>query len=181
MIARISGTVVEQQEKGVVIETGGIGYMVLTPAMLSLGETVTLYTHLIIRDDAHELYGFQTSEEKLLFNKLISVSSVGPKTALHILTLYPLQDLVRIITSGDAPAIALVPGVGKKTAEKIVIDLKDKLSGFSISEQGAQNDLVEALLSLGYKEYQIRSIIPSIDTTVSLQKQIASALQLIKK
>ncbi len=179
MIARITGIVVEQMEKGVVIETGGIGYAVFTPATCGLGDRVTLHTHFVAREDCQELYGFETSGEKMLFSKLISVSGVGPKTGLHILTLYPLPELVRLITTGDAKAISLVPGIGKKTAEKIVIDLKDKLGTFETAEQGPESDLVEALLSLGYKEHQVRIVIPSVDATATLQTQIRTALQLL--
>ena len=118
MIARITGTVIEQIEKGVILETQGIGYAIYTPSSLPLGTTATLHTQLVIREDSHELYGFETAQEKLLFTKLLSVSGVGPKTALHMLILYPLTELVRIIKSGDAKSVSLVPGVGKKTAEK---------------------------------------------------------------
>ncbi len=181
MIARITGTVVETIEKGVIVETGGIGYAVYTPSVPLLGDIATFHTHLVIRDDAHELYGFELLQEKLLFTKLIGVSGVGPKTALHMLTLYPLNELVRIIRVGDAKAISLVPGLGKKTAEKIVIDLKDKLEGFAASEKGPEHDLIEALLSLGYKEHQVRSVVSSIDAALPLQKQITTALQMMQK
>ncbi len=181
MIARITGTVVDIIEKGVVVESGGIGYAIFTPSTVALGTVVTFHTNLVIRDDCHELYGFELREEKLLFMKLINVSGVGPKTALHMLTLYPLSELVRIIRIGDAKAISLVPGLGKKTAEKIVIDLKDKLEGFAASEQGPEHDLIEALLSLGYKEQQVRTVVSSIDAALPLQKQITTALQMMQK
>ncbi len=181
MIARITGTVVELIEKGAVVETAGLGYCIFTPTALELGTTVTLHTHLVIREDCQELYGFETSMEKMLFSKLIGVTGVGPKTALHMLTLYPMNELVRIITSGDAKAISLVPGLGKKTAEKIIIDLKDKLAAFESAEKGPESDLIEALLSLGYKEHQVRSVIPSVDATTPLQAQIRAALQLLGK
>lgn len=181
MIARITGTVVEVTEKGVVLETAGIGYSIFTPLAPTLGATTTLFTHLVVRDDSQELYGFETSEEKALFATLIGVNGVGPKTALQMLTLYPLGELVRLIRAGDAKAIALVPGIGKKTAEKIVIDLKDKLSVFESAQQGPERDLIEALLSLGYKEHQVRIIIPSIDAGEPLQTQIRIALQMLGK
>lgn len=181
MIARITGTVVENLEKGVVVETGGIGYLIYTPSTLSVGATATFHTHLVIRDDAHELFGFPTIEEKSLFSILISVSGVGPKTALQMLTLYPLGELVGAIRNGDAKTISMVPGIGKKTAEKVVIDLKDKLAGFAASESAPHNDLVEALISLGYKDTQIRPVIGSIDATLPIEKQITQALQVIQK
>ncbi len=181
MIARITGTIVEQCEKGLVIETGGIGYMVYTPSLLPLGTDTTLHTHMVVREDCQELYGFETADEKRLFSILIGVSGVGPKTGLQMLALYPQNEIVRIIKVGDSKAISLVPGIGKKTAEKIVIDLKDKLDQFEANEQGPQSDLVEALLSLGYKDFQIRPVAGLIDQTLPFQKQITAALQLLQK
>lgn len=182
MIARISGTLLEQKDKELIIDVGGIGYSIFTvPPNLTVGEQVTLYTHLVIKDDAHELYGFVTSEEKELFKILIGVSGVGPRTALQMLTLYTLPDLVRIIKTGDAKAIALVPGIGKKTSEKVVIDLKDKVDNFSVSEHRASTDLVEALMSLGYKDAQIRTVVGEVDATLPIEKQITEALKRIQK
>jgi Holliday junction DNA helicase RuvA len=182
MIARISGILLEQKDKELTIDVGGIGYTVSTPpCTLIIGQEVVLYTHLVIKDDAHELYGFQTQEEKDLFKILISVSGVGPRTALQMLTLYTLPDLVRIIKTGDAKAIALVPGIGKKTSEKVVIDLKDKVDGFTISEHRASTDLVEALMSLGYKDAQIRNVVGEIDSKIPIEKQITEALKRIQK
>ncbi|MEO5646699.1 MAG: Holliday junction branch migration protein RuvA [Candidatus Paceibacterota bacterium] len=182
MIARITGTLVDIVDKGVVVETAGIGYLISTPfPPAQLGDTVTLHTHMVIRDDAHELYGFATAMEKALFSILISVSGVGPKTALQMLTLYTLPELVRSIKDGDAKAISLVPGIGKKTAEKVVIDLKDKLDGFTTAENGLSTDLFEALLSLGYKEQAIRTIASTIDAQLPIEKQITVALQLLGK
>jgi Holliday junction DNA helicase RuvA len=182
MIARITGTIIETLDRGVVIETAGIGYIVFTPfPPAQLGDQVTLHTHMVIKDDSHELYGFGSAAEKDLFSILISVSGVGPKTALQMLTLYTLPELVRSIKDGDARAISLVPGIGKKTAEKVVIDLKDKLDGFIAAENGVSSDLLEALLSLGYKEHAIRAVVSSIDSDLPLPRQITIALQLLGK
>lgn len=182
MIARITGVLLEQKDKELIIDVGGIGYSVsIPPCVLNVGQIVTLYTHQVIKDDAHELYGFQTPEEKDLFKILISVSGVGPRTALQMLTLYTLPDLVRIIKTGDAKAIALVPGIGKKTSEKVVIDLKDKVDNFSVSEHRASTDLIEALMSLGYKDAQIRNVVGEIDATLTIEKQITEALKRIQK
>ncbi len=182
MIARITGIIIETLDRGVVIETAGIGYLVFTPfPPAQLGDLVTLHTHMVIKDDSHELYGFSTVTEKALFSILISVSGVGPKTALQMLTLYTLPELVRSIKDGDARAISLVPGIGKKTAAKVVIDLKDKLDEFIASENGVSHDLLEALLSLGYKEHAIRAIVSSVDGDLPLPRQITIALQLLGK
>lgn len=182
MIARITGTIVDIQERSVILETGGIGYLIFTPLPpLQFGDTITLHTHMVIRDDCHELYGFPTVAEKSLFSTLIGVSGVGPKTALQMLTLYTLPELVRSIKDADARAIALVPGIGKKTAEKVVIDLKDKLDGYTASANGVSSDLLEALLSLGYKEQAIRAVVSAIDADLPLTTQITAALQLLGK
>ncbi len=181
MIARITGSVLETFEKGVVLNTGPLAYTVYTPSIFSVGDEVVLHTQLIIRDDAHELYGFATPQEKALFSILIGVSGVGPKTALGMLCLYTLPDLVRSIRTGDAKAIALVPGIGKKTAEKVVIDLKDKVEGFDTGGAPASIDLIEALRSLGYKEHDIRTVISSVDIALPIEKQITLALQKLQK
>lgn len=182
MIARITGTIVEILEKGLIVETNGIGYLIATPSTTGgLGDTITFHTHLVIRDDAHELYGFTTTEEKDLFSTLISVSGVGPRTGLQMLMLYPMNDLVRAIKNGDAKAISLVPGIGKKTAEKVIIDLKDKFKDFVFVDEDPKSDLVEALLSLGYKDTQVRDAITTVDSTLPLTKQIAQALQSLGK
>lgn len=182
MIARITGTVVDIQERSVVLETAGIGYLIFTPVPpTQYGDTITLHTHMVIREDCHELYGFQSVAEKSLFSILIGVSGVGPKTALQMMMLYTMPELVRAIKDADARAISLVPGIGKKTAEKVVIDLKDKLDGYATAQQGVSSDLLEALLSLGYKEHAIRAVVSDIDTTLPLTKQITTALQLLGK
>jgi len=181
MIARLTGKIVEIIEKGVVVETAGVGYTVFTPVATALGSTVTLYTHMVIRDDAQELYGFDNSEEKSLFAILIGVSGVGPKTALHMMTLYTSKELVGAIKSGDVKAVSLVPGIGKKTAEKVIIDLKDKLDKFETTKDRAGSDLTEALLSLGFKELDIRGLASNIDATMPIEKQIKEALQMLRK
>jgi Holliday junction DNA helicase RuvA len=180
MISHITGTVVEQNEKNVVIDVGGIGYSIFTNAIFELGISVTLYTNLIIREDAHELYGFATQEEKVLFNLLISVSGVGPKSALGILSLYPPQSIAAFVAGNDAKSLSLAPGIGKKTAEKIVVELRDKLPKFELGTV-VQSDIVDALLSLGYRDMQIRAVITSIDGALPLEAQIKTALQLLQK
>jgi Holliday junction DNA helicase RuvA len=181
MIARITGTVVETFEKGLVVETGGIGYAIFTPAVFPVGAVCTIHTHLVVREDAHELYGFETAEEKSFFSTLIGVSGVGPKTALGMLSLYPLGELARSIKEGDAKTISMVPGIGKKTAEKIVIDLKDKMGAYAIAAGGVHHDLVDALISLGYKDHQVRPILSDIDASLPIERQITQALQLLQK
>jgi len=182
MIARITGTIVEILERAVIVETNGVGYLINTASVTgNIGDTTTLHTHLVIKDDAHELFGFVSPEEKSLFTTLIGVSGVGPRTGLQMLMLYPINDLVRAIKNGDSKAISLVPGIGKKTAEKVIIDLKDKLANFIFIDETPKSDLVEALLSLGYKDTQVRDAIITVSADLPLSKQIAHALQFLAK
>lgn len=181
MISHITGTIVEHFERGVILENNGIGYEIYTTSTPALGEVYTFSIHEVLKDDAHDLYGFDTKKERLLFTLLISVSGVGPKTALTMLGLYDAETLGSMIRQSDVRGISLTPGIGKKTAERLVIDLKDKMALFTQETSKEQTDLYEALLSLGYKDYTIKEVIPHIDTTLSLQQQIGSALRQLQK
>lgn len=182
MIARIKGEIVDINEKSITVDTGSIAYLIYTTHPLGMiGDNVLIHTHPVIKEDSHELFGFIDPEEKRLFTILINVNGVGPRTALQMLSLYQMQDLIQYIKTGDSKAISLVPGIGKKTAEKIVIDLKDKLSDFDTTERAPQNDLIEALLSLGYKDIQIREVVKNIDTSLPFTEQIAQTLRELGK
>lgn len=182
MIYQIRGTVVQTEEKGVVIDCGGLGYFVYTTETFIQGQEALLYTHFIVKEDSHELYGFTTTEARNFFGLLLGVSGIGPKSAFAMLSLYPIGILAHAIQTGDARTISSVPGIGKKTAEKVVIDLKDKVALFAGANNDApKNDLVEALISLGYRDTAIRDILPSIETDTPIQKQITQALQLLQK
>ncbi len=187
MIALIKGTVTDKDDRGVTIDTGSIGYFIAIPEYtkdsLIVGEPVTFVTHLVIRDDAHELYGFSSKPEKDLFLMLISVSGVGPRTSLHILSSFPLTRLVGTIRNGTGKELSVVPGIGKKTAEKIVLELRDKMKHFAIetTEEAVNHDAYEALVALGYKEYKIHEVLGQIDQSKPAQTQIKEALKLLGK
>jgi Holliday junction DNA helicase RuvA len=181
MISHITGTIVEHFDRGVILENNGIGYEIFTTSAPSVGDNCTLYIHEVIKDDTHDLYGFMTKKERLLFTLLIGVSGVGPKTALNMLSLYDAETLGSMIRQSDTRGVSLTPGIGKKTAERLVIELKDKMALFTQETSKEQTDLYEALLSLGYKDHIIKEIIPHIDTTLSLQQQIGSALRQLQK
>lgn len=184
MIAFVNGIIDEISEDRVVIDVGGIGYNVnissLTAASLpAVGENIKLYTYTVVREDAFLLYGFILKDELNLFKKLISVNGVGPKGGLAILSIGQADDIRFAILSGDAKTISKAPGIGKKTAERIVLELKDKLSWnndmiskevrvnnstISLSQNtGAKGEAVSALVALGYSSAEAHKAIGSLD------------------
>ncbi len=166
MYAHIEGTIAEKSADCVVIDAGGVGYELFCGANTlaacpQVGERVKLYTYLSVREDAMELFGFYTREEKRMFLRLIGVSGIGPKTALGVLSALSVRDLSLALVTGDALALARAPGIGKKTAQRLVLELKDKVSNEELTGAGmpvntakvqtsAENEAVEGLISLGY-------------------------------
>lgn len=172
MIAVVEGTVLEKSENEVVLMAGGVGFRLLcsmstVSRVPAAGQKARLYTYLSVREDALELYGFESGEEKAMFRRLISVSGIGPRSALGMLGSMPLSDLRMAILTGDLTALSRAPGVGKKTAQRIALELKDKvtadalgagetaenLSLLSGADETAHDPLSEAMLalkSLGY-------------------------------
>ncbi|MDQ5957833.1 MAG: holliday junction helicase RuvA [Patescibacteria group bacterium] len=187
MIGQITGTVSHKDDKSVVISTGGIGYIVYLPvhalAQAQVSTSLTLWTHLSVREDALDLFGFIDHEELSYFKLLIGVSGIGPKSALAILSLAPPTTLRQAVLSGNTDYLTKVSGIGRKSAEKIIIELRDKLGTIENSElahASGDNDLLDALSSLGYQPRDIRDIIHKIsaeaDTT---DKRIKEALRLL--
>jgi len=163
VIAQLRGRLLRKQPQEAVVEVGGVGYRVAIPlsTFYRLGETgceVTLLTHTHVREDALALFGFLTAAEQALFERLILVSGVGPRLALSILSGIEAPELVAALQSGDVVRLTRIPGVGKKTAERLVVELKDKVKGLLEQEElpaaaspaSAQEDLVSALVHLGY-------------------------------
>lgn len=169
MYAYIEGKLADKSPTTLVIDAGGIGYEIsCTQSALAnapqINEFTRVYTYLCVREDAMELMGFESAEEKRMFLRLISVSGIGPRTALGILGAMPLKDLTLALMTGDTAMLARAPGIGKKTAQRLALELKDKLSAddFSVSplpdqlggqqgvQQGAVGEAIAALQSLGY-------------------------------
>src|SRR5256712_13501334 len=153
VIAAIRGTVIARGTDHLVVETNGVGYKVFVPRHPSRDD-VLLHTHQVVREDDEALYGFETREELALFEMLISVSGVGPKAGLAILSVARPSEIAAAIATGDAAALARAPGVGKKTAERLIVDLKSKIGGGTgppaTRAPGAENDAPPALVSLLY-------------------------------
>lgn len=154
MIAFIEGRVAEKGAGRAVLDVGGVGYEVLAPAstlakLPAVGRSARLLTRLHVREDQMTLYGFATAEERTLFDLLVTVTGVGPKVALSFLSALAPEALRRAVAAGDVAALTVVPGVGKKVAQRVVLDLKDKLGGEAAVATGPLADVREALLALG--------------------------------
>jgi holliday junction DNA helicase RuvA len=169
MIAFVEGTVIERSADRAVIEAGGLGYELFVSAstlaaLPPAGKRARLLTHLHVRDDAMVLFGFATPSERHLFLLLLGVNSVGPKLALAILSVLQPDALRRAVLDGDADAITVVPGVGKKVAARIVLDLKEKLGGeVELPTAGPLAEVREALVSMGLSPQEIQGAVAGID------------------
>jgi len=172
VIARLTGTLLESRPDRVVLDVGGVGYDVAIPlgtftALPHAGERATLYVHTHVREDALLLYGFATHQEKYVFEKLLSVSGIGPKVALTVLSGLPLPELVTSIATQNARRLATIPGVGKKLAERLGLELKEKMADFGLVSSGAKaapkttaaQDAVGALENLGYRPAQAEAAV----------------------
>ncbi|HEX9234911.1 MAG TPA: Holliday junction branch migration protein RuvA [Actinomycetota bacterium] len=168
MIAFLEGVVAEKAGDRVVVAVGGTGYEVLVPALTLAklpppGRTVRLFTRLQVRDDAMVLYGFSSAEERSLFDLLITVSGVGPKMALAVLSILTPDSLRRAVASGDGQVLTLVPGVGKKVAARVLLDLKDRIGlGGEASVSGPLAEVREALLALGLSAQEARDALTEL-------------------
>jgi Holliday junction DNA helicase RuvA len=171
VIARLTGTLLEARPEAVVIDVGGVGYAVSIPlgtfaALPPAGGRAQLFVHTHVREDALSLFGFATAEERALFEKLLSVSGIGPKVALAILSGLPIAELVAAIAAQDARRLSTIPGIGKKLAERLALELKDKVTAVGVTAAGTARprggigaDAVSALVNLGYKPAQAEAAV----------------------
>ena len=170
MIAYISGKIVQKTDKSIIISAGGIGYQVFVSTDVlarspGVGETMELSTYLAVRENALDLFGFETIDEKNFFELLLSVSGIGPRSALSILSIAPMETIKKAIGSGDTSYLTKVSGIGRKSAEKIIIELRDKLGTLTESDKGfskADHDVIDALVDLDYNLSDIRNIFKEI-------------------
>ncbi len=185
MIGRLSGTVAAVRLDRVVIDVGGVGFEVaLTPkalaALPAAGEPIVLHTHLHVREDGMSLYGFLDEDERDVFRVLLGASGVGPRLALTVLGTFAVDALRRIVATEDAAGLTLVPGVGTRTAQKIILDLKPKLADLEASVlggAGTAGPLQAALEGLGYGPAEIREVLARTDPDEPLGDQIKRALK----
>ncbi|MDZ4332316.1 MAG: Holliday junction branch migration protein RuvA [Pseudomonas sp.] len=198
MIGRLRGTLAEKQPPHVIVDINGLGYELEVPMttlyrLPSVGEPLTLHTHLVVREDAHLLYGFFEKRERELFRELIRLNGVGPKLALALMSGLEVDELVRCVQAQDTSVLVKIPGVGKKTAERLLVELKDRfkawesvpgMSTLVVEPRGAsavtsaENDAVSALISLGYKPQEASRAVSAVkEDGLSSEDMIRRALK----
>lgn len=177
MIGSLRGRLAAKQAPGIIIECGGVGYEVETPMstfleLPPLGEELFIHTHLLVREDAQLLYGFATIDERHLFRTLLKVSGVGAKMGLAILSAMTVSDFERYVQHEDSAMLVKIPGVGKKTAERLIIEMRDKIDkgpgqanipGTARVSGDFRSEAVDALVSLGYKPAEVKRLLAQID------------------
>ena len=193
MIGRLSGTLLEKNPPQILLDVSGIGYEVNVPMstfynLPKIGEKLALFTQLIVREDAHLLYGFGTEAERATFKQLLKVSGVGPKVGLAVLSGMSVNDLAEAVATQESGRLTRVPGIGKKTAERLLLELKDKLKvdvritvGGEAAKPTSAADILNALMSLGYNEKEALYAIRELPKDVTVSDGIRQALKLLSK
>lgn len=184
MISHIRGSILAINDKFVIIETNGIGYRVFATAETlvkrKIGDNVSLWTSHIIREDANDLYGFENQSDQDLFELLLGVSGIGPKSALGVMNVATAGTIARAVNTNDVGYLTKISGIGKKTAEKIILELRDKLSVIITDDvSSASHDALDALVALGYSESQAREAIRALEPSLSTQEKIREALRIL--
>jgi Holliday junction DNA helicase RuvA len=199
MIGFLKGRLALKQPPTVVVDVNGVGYELEAPmstfyGLPAAGEPVALYTHLVVREDAHILFGFGTDGERRLFRGLLKVSGVGPKIALGILSGASVDDFLRIIEAEDVAMLTRIPGIGRKTAERVIIEMRDSAQKLAVPSSGvgnasdstgalsAQNEAFGALIALGYKPPEATRLLkaadqPGLTTTEIIRRALKSAVK----
>ncbi|AYF90511.1 Holliday junction branch migration protein RuvA [Pseudomonas sp. DY-1] len=198
MIGRLRGNLAEKQPPHLILDVNGVGYELEVPMttlyrLPSVGEPVTLYTHLVVREDAHLLYGFFEKRERELFRELIRLNGVGPKLALALMSGLEVDELVRCVQAQDTSTLVKIPGVGKKTAERLLVELKDRFKAWEsmpaiatlvveprvgVAVSSAENDALAALIALGFKPQEASRAVSAIkEDGLSSEEMIRRALK----
>ena len=191
MIGRIEGKLLEKNPPLILVDVHGVGYEISVPMLTfynlpDAGKNVVLLTHFVVREDAQLLYGFLTAAERSAFRELIKVSGIGARTALSVLSGLSVDALCQAVTQQDTAALTRVPGIGKKTAERLVLELKGKLGadlGGLVSTAGAssaKSDVISALIALGYSEREAAAAVRKLPDDISVSDGIREALKGIK-
>lgn len=190
MIGRLHGVLLEKHAPQIVLDVQGVGYEIDVPLrcfeqLPALGEVVTLHTHLVIREDAHLLFGFLTAAERATFRQLIKVSGIGAKMALAILSTLSQQELAQALATDDVKRLSSVPGVGKKTAERLILELRGKLTSADTMPTSllasAHSDIVQALIALGYQEKPAMAVVETLPADIEVGTGIRLALKQLAK
>jgi Holliday junction DNA helicase RuvA len=191
VIGRLAGRLVAKNPPQVMVDVNGVGYELDVPMstfynLPATGESVTLFTHLVVREDAHLLFGFGSHEERAVFRQLIRISGVGARTALSVLSGMSVAELAQAVVTQDAGRLIKVPGIGKKTAERLLLELKGKLAeplpgAGEARAGGAPADVLNALLALGYSEKEAMAAIRTLPPGVAVAEGIRAALKALAK
>ena len=192
MIGRLTGKLAAKHPPQVLLDVAGVAYELDVPmstfySLPATGEAVTLHTHLVVREDAHVLYGFATLEERTAFRQLIRISGIGARTALSVLSGLSVHDLAEAVTMQESGRLTKIPGIGKKTAERLLLELKGKLADAipasgSVAVPGSDaSDILNALLALGYNEKEALAAIKGLAPGVAVADGIRAALKALAK
>jgi holliday junction DNA helicase RuvA len=187
VIGRLTGRLAAKHPPQVLVDVGGIAYEVDVPmstfySLPATGEAVTLFTHLVVREDAHLLFGFATLDERTAFRRLIRISGIGARTALSVLSGLSVGDLADAVARQEAGRLVKVPGIGKKTAERLLLELKGKLEEVSSpSSQAPSSDVLNALLALGYSEKEAQAVVRDLPGGLPVAEAIRAALKALAK
>lgn len=191
MIGKLTGTLAEKNPPQVLVDCNGVGYEVNVPMstfynLPGVGDKVSLLTHFVVREDAQILYGFGSSAEREAFRQLVKISGVGPRTALSVLSGMSVADIAQAVTAQDAGRLVKVPGIGKKTAERLLLELKGKL-GADIgaaslgATSDAQADILQALVALGYSDKEAAASLKALPRDVGVSEGIRQALKALAR
>jgi Holliday junction DNA helicase RuvA len=186
LIGRLTGKLSAKQPPQVLVDVGGVAYELDVPMstfynLPATGEAVTLFTHLAVREDAHTLYGFATLEERTAFRQLIRISGVGARTALAVLSGLSVGDLAEAVTLQEAARLTRIPGIGKKTAERLLLELKGKIAPVEKPQVSGATDVVNALLALGYSEREALLAVKGLAPGIAVAEGIRAALKALAK
>jgi len=192
MIGRLNGTLADKNPPQVLVDCRGVGYEVDVPMstfynLPGIGEAVTLLTHFVVREDAQILFGFATPSEREAFRQLIKISGVGPRTALSVLSGMSVADIAQAVTAQDASRLVKVPGIGKKTAERLLLELKGKIGADLGNLAGAgpasdaQADILQALVALGYSDKEAQAALKPLPKDVGVSEGIKLALKALAR
>ena len=192
MIGRISGILLDKTPPLALIDCNGVGYECEVPMstfylLPQVGERVTLLTHFVVREDAQLLFGFGTNQERLMFRQLLKVNGIGAKSALAILSGLSIDELIQAVSLQEAGLLTRVPGIGKKTAERLLLELKDKFTlDSALSTKGSgitsiSQDVLNALIALGYNERESLNAVKSLGTNLTVNDGIKQALKYLSK
>jgi holliday junction DNA helicase RuvA len=192
MIGRLSGTLLEKNPPQILLDVQGVAYEVDVPMstfynLPATGQAVTLFTHLVVREDAHLLFGFGTDNERRAFRQLNKVNGIGARTALSVLSGLSVAELAQAITLQESGRLTKIPGIGKKTAERILLELKDKLGADLTTAVGvhrvppAAADILNALLALGYSDKEAVAAVRKLPDNIAIADGIRQSLKLLSK